>query len=79
MAKLNCIRGHLAFGVQVDKFEAAVGVQGRTNVEAILGPKVPQAPMNQPFYREVRVHFKRVGDIEVVKRSVKSYVTILSG
>jgi hypothetical protein len=26
-----------------------------------------------------RIRFERVGDIEVVKRSVKSYVTILSG
>jgi hypothetical protein len=35
--------------------------------------------VTQPSYREVGVHFKRVKDIEVVKRSVKSYVTILSG
>ncbi len=26
-----------------------------------------------------RIHFERVGDIELVKRSVKSYITILSG
>ncbi len=35
--------------------------------------------VTQPSYREVGVHFKRVGDIKVVKCSVKSYVTILSG
>ncbi len=35
--------------------------------------------VTQPSYRKVGVHFKRVGDIEVVKRSIKSYVTILSG
>jgi hypothetical protein len=34
--------------------------------------------MTQSSYRKVGVCFKRVGDIEVVKRSVKSYVTILS-
>jgi hypothetical protein len=35
--------------------------------------------VTQPSYREVGVCFKRVGDIKVVKHSVKSYVTILSG
>jgi hypothetical protein len=35
--------------------------------------------VTQPSYREVGVCFKRVRDIEVAKRSVKSYVTILSG
>jgi hypothetical protein len=35
--------------------------------------------LTQPSYREVGVRMKRVGDIEVVKRSGKSYVTILSG
>jgi hypothetical protein len=35
--------------------------------------------LTQPSYKKVGVHFKRVGDIKVVKRSVKSYVTILSG
>ncbi len=35
--------------------------------------------LTQPSYREVGVHFKRVGDIKVSKRSVKSYVMILSG
>jgi hypothetical protein len=30
----------LAFGVSIDKFEAAVQLQGWTNVEAILGTKV---------------------------------------
>jgi hypothetical protein len=44
MVKLNHIKDHLAFGVQVVKFEAVVGVQGRANVEAILGPKVPRVP-----------------------------------
>ncbi len=35
--------------------------------------------VTQPSYRESGVHFKRVGDIKVVKRSVKSYVVIQSG
>jgi hypothetical protein len=33
----------LALGVGIDKLEAAVGVLGRTNVEAILSPKVLRA------------------------------------
>jgi hypothetical protein len=36
------IRDNLAFVVSVDKFEAAVQLQGWTNVEAILGTKVPR-------------------------------------
>ncbi len=40
MAEFNRIRENLAFGVSVDKFDAAVQLQGRTNVEAILGTKV---------------------------------------
>ncbi len=35
--------------------------------------------VTQPSYRKVEVRFERVGDIEVVKHSVESYVTILSG
>ena len=35
--------------------------------------------VTQPSHRKVGVGFKRVGGIEVVKRSVKSYVMILSG
>jgi hypothetical protein len=35
--------------------------------------------VTQPSNREVGVCFKRVGDIKVVKCSVKSYSTILSG
>ncbi len=42
MAEFDRIRDNLAFGVQVDKFEAAVQLQGWTNVEAILGTKVPR-------------------------------------
>jgi hypothetical protein len=41
-------------------------------------PTVQEQALTQPSYREVGVCFKRVGDIEVVKHSVKSYVTILS-
>jgi hypothetical protein len=42
MAEFNCIGDNLVFGVRVDKFEAAVKLQGWTNVEAILGTKVPR-------------------------------------
>jgi hypothetical protein len=42
MAEFDCIGDNLAFGVSVDKFEAAVQLQGQTNVEAILGTKVPR-------------------------------------
>jgi hypothetical protein len=41
-AELNCIGDNLALGVSVDKFEVAVPLQGWTNVEAILGMKVPR-------------------------------------
>jgi hypothetical protein len=40
MAEFDCIGDNLAFGVSIDKFEAAVKLQGWTNVEAILGTKV---------------------------------------
>ncbi len=42
IAEFDCIGDNLAFGVSVDKFEAAVQLQGWTNVEAILGTKVPR-------------------------------------
>ena len=43
MAKFDCVGDDLALGVRIDKLEAAVGIQGWTNVEAILGTKVPRA------------------------------------
>jgi hypothetical protein len=42
MAEFDCIGDNLAFGVSVDKLEAAVQLQGWTNIEAILGTKVPR-------------------------------------
>ncbi len=42
MAEFNCIRDNLAFCVIFDKFEAAERLQSWTNVEAILGTKVPR-------------------------------------
>jgi hypothetical protein len=42
MAQFDCIRDNLAFGDNIDKFEAVVQLQGWTNVEAILGTKVPR-------------------------------------
>jgi hypothetical protein len=41
MAELYCIGDDLALGVCIDQLEAAVGVHGGTNVEAILSTKVP--------------------------------------
>jgi hypothetical protein len=41
VAEFNCVRDDLAFGVRIDKLEAAVGVHGWTNVEAIFSMKVP--------------------------------------
>jgi hypothetical protein len=42
VAEFNCIGDDLALGVSIDKFEAAVGIQGRSNVKAILSTKVPR-------------------------------------
>jgi hypothetical protein len=42
MAEFDCVRDDLALGVSIDKFEAAVGVHGWTNVETILSMKVPR-------------------------------------
>jgi hypothetical protein len=39
MAEFDCIGDNLAFGVSVDKFEAAVGLQGWTNVKPFLAQK----------------------------------------
>ena len=41
MAEFDCVGDDLALGVRIDELEAAVGIQGWTNVEAILGTKVP--------------------------------------
>ena len=39
MLEFNCVGYDLALGVCIDKLEAAVGIHGWTNVEAILGTK----------------------------------------
>ena len=43
MAEFHCIGDDLALGVYIDKLEAAVGIHDWTNVEAILGTKIPRA------------------------------------
>ncbi len=43
MLEFNSVGYDLALGVCIDKLEAAVGIHGWTNVEAILGPKIPRA------------------------------------
>ena len=40
MADFDHIVDNLAFGVSIDKFEAAVQLQGWTNVEAVFGTEV---------------------------------------
>jgi hypothetical protein len=42
MAEFDRIGDNFAFSVSIDKFEAAVRLQGWTNVETILGMKVPR-------------------------------------
>ena len=42
MAEFDSVRDDLALGVCIDKLEAAVGIHGWTNVEAILGTKIPR-------------------------------------
>jgi hypothetical protein len=41
MAEFNCVGDDLALNVRIDELEAAVGIQGWTNVESTLGTKVP--------------------------------------
>jgi hypothetical protein len=43
MAEFDCVGDDLALGVCIDELEAAVGIQGWTNVESTLGTKVPRA------------------------------------
>jgi hypothetical protein len=43
MPEFNHVGDDLAFGVGLDKLEAPIGVQGRTNVEAFLSAEVPRA------------------------------------
>ncbi len=43
VAELDCVGDALAFRVTIDELEAAVGSHGWTNVESILGPKIPRA------------------------------------
>ena len=47
MAELDCVGDDLALGVCIDKLEAAVGIHGWTNVESILGTKIPRASVCQ--------------------------------
>ena len=42
MAEFDRVGDDLALGVCIDKLEAAVGIHGWTNVESILGPKIPR-------------------------------------
>jgi hypothetical protein len=42
MAEFNCIGDNSAFGDSIDKFDTTVGLLGWTNVEVILGTKVPR-------------------------------------
>jgi hypothetical protein len=42
MVEFNRFGDNLAFGVFIDKFDAAVRLQGWTNVKAIFGTKVPK-------------------------------------
>jgi len=42
MAEFKCVGYDLALGVCIDKLKAAVGIHGWTNVEAILGTKIPR-------------------------------------
>jgi len=39
----DCVGDDLALGVCIDKLEAAVGIHGWTNVESVLGTKIPRA------------------------------------
>jgi hypothetical protein len=43
MVEFDCVGDDLALGVCIDKLEAAVGIHGWTNVESILGTKIPRA------------------------------------
>ena len=43
MAEFYRVGDDLALGVCVDKLEASVGIHGWTNVESILGTKIPRA------------------------------------
>jgi hypothetical protein len=44
MEEFDCVGDDLALGVCIDKLEAAEGIHGWTNVESILGTKIPRAP-----------------------------------
>jgi hypothetical protein len=73
VAKLHCIRDALALGVRVDEFEAAVRVQGRSNVESLLCVKIPRPPsdgfcMNEDLatYRPQRHLVKVKGTLEIL-------------
>ena len=59
MAEFDCVGDDLALGVCVDKLEAAVGIHGGTNVESILGTKIPRAlfcrfGMNEELYASLK-------------------------
>jgi len=73
MAELDCVGDDLALGVCIDKLEAAVGIHGWTNVESILGTKVPRGSGCRFGMDEDRTSSWTQGRLVEIKRSLKEF------
>jgi hypothetical protein len=73
MAEFDCVGDDLALGVCVDKLEAAVGIHGWTNVESILGTKIPRASVYRFGMDEDPTTSWTQGRLVEIKRPLKEF------
>jgi hypothetical protein len=73
VAEFDCVGDDLALGVRIDKLEAAVGIHGWTNVEPILGTKIPRAPGCRFGMDENPTTSWTQGRLVEIKRSLKEF------
>ena len=73
MAELDCVGDDLAFRVSIDELEAAVGIHGWTNVESILGTKIPRASVCRFGMDEDPTTSWTQGRLVEIKRPLKEF------
>jgi hypothetical protein len=71
VAKLHCVQDALALGVRVVELEALIRVQGRSNVEPLLCPKVPRPPRDRFGMDEDPATSRTERRLVEVKRTLK--------
>ena len=73
MAEFDCVGDDLALGVCIDKLEAAVGIHGWTNVESILGTKIPRTSVCRFGMDEDPTTSWTQGRLVEIKRPLKEF------